>query len=174
MPNQQTIKMEDMSEAYLRALCAANGYSIDRVSHDNDGVDVTVKCKGKVDNDNDSTYYSPSLDIQLKSSFSKIVEHEDGSITYPLEVKNYKSLIDSHRMIPLILVVFQMYSDENLWVEQTSDWLKITKCAYWISLKGQPDTNNTSTINIEIPAQNLLTKDSLKGIMSRISKQEAL
>ena len=27
MPNQQTIKMEDMSEAYLRALCAANGYS---------------------------------------------------------------------------------------------------------------------------------------------------
>lgn len=172
MPNQQTIKMEDMSEAYLRALCAANGYSIDRVSHDNDGVDVTVKCKGKVDND--STYYSPSLDIQLKSSFSKIVEHEDGSITYPLEVKNYKSLIDSHRMIPLILVVFQMYSDENLWVEQTSDWLKITKCAYWISLKGQPDTNNTSTINIEIPAQNLLTKDSLKGIMSRISKQEAL
>jgi len=172
MPNQQTIKMEDMSEAYLRALCAANGYSIDRVSHDNDGVDVTVKCKGKVDND--STYYSPSLDIQLKSSFSKIVEHEDGSITYPLEVKNYKSLIDSHRMIPLILVVVQMYSDENLWVEQTSDWLKITKCAYWISLKGQPDTNNTSTINIEIPAQNLLTKDSLKGIMSRISKQEAL
>ena len=65
MPNQQTIKMEDMSEAYLRALCAANGYSIDRVSHDNDGVDVTVKCKGKVDND--STYYSLSLDIQLKS-----------------------------------------------------------------------------------------------------------
>ncbi len=172
MPNQQSIRMEDMSEAYLRALCAANGYSIDRSSHDNDGVDVTVKCKGKVDND--STCYSPSLDIQLKSSFSKIVENEDGSITYPLEVKNYKSLIDSHRMIPLILVVFQMHNDENLWLEQTSDWLKITKCAYWISLKGQPDTQNTSTINIEIPVQNLLTKDSLKGIMSRISKQEAL
>lgn len=172
MPNQQSIKMEDMSEAYLRALCAANGYSVDRGSHDNDGVDITVRCKGQVDSD--STLYSTSLDIQLKSSFSKIVEHEDGSITYPLEVKNYKSLIDSRRMIPLILVVFQMHNDENLWVEQTSDWLKITKCAYWISLKGQPDTQNTSTINIEIPAQNLLTKDSLKGIMSRISKQEAL
>ena len=146
MPNQQSLRMEDMSEAYLRALCAANGYSIDRGDHDNDGVDVTIKCKGKVDND--SIYYSPSLDIQLKASFSRIQEHEDGSITYPLEVKNYKSLIDSHRMIPLILVVFQMHNDENLWIEQTSDWLKITKCAYWISLKGQPDTNNTSTINI--------------------------
>lgn len=77
-------------------------------------------------------------------------------------------------MIPLILVVFQMHNDENLWIEQTSDWLKITKCAYWISLKGQPDTNNTSTINIEIPAENILTKESLKGIMLRISKQEAL
>lgn len=26
--------MEDMSEAYLRALCAANGYSIVKVEHD--------------------------------------------------------------------------------------------------------------------------------------------
>ncbi len=172
MPNLQSIRMEDMSEAYLRALCAANGYSINRGNHDNDGVDVTVKCNGKVDEN--SICYSPSLDIQLKSSFSKIVEHKDGSITYPLEVKNYKSLIDNHRMIPLILVVFQMHKDEKLWIEQTSDWLKITKCAYWISLKGKPDTNNTNTINIEIPSQNLLTKESLKGIMSRISKQEAL
>lgn len=172
MPNQQSIRMEDMSEAYLRALCAANGYSIDRCCHDNDGVDVTVKCKGKVADE--SVYFSPALDIQLKSSYSKIKEHEDGSITYSLEVKNYKSLIDTHRMIPLILVVFQMYNDENLWIEQTSDWLKITKCAYWICLKGHPDTTNTSTVSIDIPAQNLLTKDSLKRIMLRISKQEAL
>lgn len=172
MPNQQSIRMEDMSEAYLRALCAANGYSIDRCVHDNDGVDVTVKCKGKVNDE--SIYFSPSLDIQLKSSYSKIKENEDGSITYSLEVKNYKSLIDEHRMIPLILVVFQMHNDENLWIEQTSDWLKITKCAYWICLKGGADTTNTSTVNINIPAQNLLTKESLKSIMLRISKQEVL
>ena len=40
MPNSQQLKMEDMSETYLRALCAANGFSIVRGDHDNDGYDV--------------------------------------------------------------------------------------------------------------------------------------
>lgn len=38
MPNTQQLKMEDMSETYLRALCAANGFSIVRGDHDNDGM----------------------------------------------------------------------------------------------------------------------------------------
>lgn len=87
MPNQQSLKMEDMSEAYLRALCAANGYNVTRGGHDNDGYDVMIDCKGKVAED--SIVYSPKVEVQLKSSYSKIVENEDGSITYPLEVKNY-------------------------------------------------------------------------------------
>ena len=39
MPNQKSLRMEDMSEAFLRALCAANGYSISITNHDNDGLD---------------------------------------------------------------------------------------------------------------------------------------
>ena len=60
--------MEDMSEAYLRALCAANGFSVDRGGHDNDGYDVVISCKGFVEPD--STVYSPKLEVQLKSSSS--------------------------------------------------------------------------------------------------------
>lgn len=172
MPNQQSLKMEDMSEAYLRALCAANGYNVTRGGHDNDGYDVMIDCKGKVAED--SIVYSPKVEVQLKSSYSKIVENEDGSITYPLEVKNYKWLIDQNRMIPLILIVFHMHEDEEMWLEQTPDWLKITKCAYWISLEGLPDTNNQNTISIKIPSENILTKDTLREIMRRVSKQEAL
>lgn len=67
-----------------------------------------------------------------------------------------------------------MHEDEEMWLEQTPDWLKITKCAYWISLKGLPDTNNQNTISIKIPSENILTKDTLREIMRRVSKQEAL
>lgn len=77
-------------------------------------------------------------------------------------------------MIPLILIVFHMHENEEKWLEQIPKWLKITKCAYWISLKGQPDTNNKNTISIKIPSENILTKDSLREIMRRVSKQEAL
>lgn len=172
MPNPQKLKMEDMSEAYLRALCAANGYSIGKVEHDNDGLDIAVRCKGKAADD--SILVSTEVEIQLKSSYAQITTHDDGSINYSLEVKNYKWLIDTNRMIPLILVVFYMPNDEAQWIEQTVDWMKIKKCAYWISLKGQADTDNKEKISIHIPAANLLTKDSLKEIMVKISKQQTL
>ena len=173
MPNTQQLKMEDMSEAYLRALCAANGFSIDRSNHDNDGYDVEISGKGYLDSDS-SILYSPKLDVQLKSSYSNITLHNDGSITYSLNVKNYKALIQTTRMIPLILVVFHMHRDESLWLEHTTDWLKITKCAYWISLKGREEIENKSTININIPSENILTKETLMDIMIKISKQESL
>ena len=172
MPNTQQLRMEDMSEAYLRALCAANGYTIDKREHDNDGVDIGLVCSGKVADD--SILESTELKIQLKSSYANITAHEDGSITYKLEVKNYKSLISTNRMGPLILVVFHMPSEDAQWLEQTTDWLKIKKCAYWTSLKGREDTDNAEKISIRIPAENLLTKDSLKGIMRKASKMEEL
>lgn len=164
--------MEDMSEAYLRALCAANGFSITRSTHDNEGWDVIISCKDKVDAD--SIYFCPKVEVQLKSSYTNISSNPDGSITYKLEVKNYKSLIECNRIIPQILIVFHMLSDEAQWIEHTNDWLKITKCAYWISLKGHPDTTNTSTINVNIPGSNILTKDSLFEIMAKISKNQEL
>jgi len=172
MPNTQQLKMEDMSEAYLRALCAANGFSIDRSNHDNDGYDVEISCKDRLTPD--SLLRSPKLDVQLKSSYSKITCNEDGSITFSLEVKNYKTLIQTDRMVPQILVVFHMHKDETLWLEHTSDWLKITKCAYWINLQGYKDTENEHTININIPSDHILTKESLLDIMVKISKQQPL
>ena len=172
MPNREQLRMEDMSEAYLRALCAANGYTIEKCEHDNDGVDIGLVCGGKVADD--SKLLSTELRIQLKSSYANITANKDGSITYKLEVKNYKSLISTSRMVPLILVVFHMPSEEAQWLEQTADWLKIKKCAYWISLKGCDDTENTEKISIRIPAGNLLTKDSLREIMRKISREEEL
>lgn len=172
MPNQEQTRMEDVSEAYLRALCAVNGYSVDTSNHDNDGVDITICCKGKPEDT--CKHSSPKLDIQLKSSYANIRNNTDGSITYALEVKNYKWLIDKSRIIPLILVVFQMPNDQNQWIEQNVDWLKIKKCAYWISLKGESDTDNTSTISITIPASNLLTKDVLKDLMVKIANGRSL
>ncbi len=172
MPSQKSIKMEEMSEAYVRALCAVNGYTVNRVNPDNDGYDITISCPQKPASD--SIIFSPTMHVQLKSSYSKIKLQPDGSIKYPLEVKNYKSLVNPNRMIPLILVVFHMPENEEHWIEQTPEWLKIKKCAYWISLKGLEETSNSETITIKLPVDHILTKESLKSIMVKISKQEEL
>lgn len=69
--------MEDMSETYLRALCAANGYFVGKTNHDNDGVDIEVECCGRVADD--SIKESTVMKVQLKSSYARITEHEDGT-----------------------------------------------------------------------------------------------
>ena len=89
MPNTHQLRMEDMSEAYLRALCAANGYTIDKREHDNDGVDVGLVCSDKVADD--SVLESTELKIQLKSSYANITAHEDGSmIQYWVDKTQYE------------------------------------------------------------------------------------
>lgn len=172
MPNTQQLRMEDMSVAYVRALCAVNGYSIGRVEHDNDGYDITINCSGCPADK--CKKHSPSIQVQLKSSYAKIHNNNDGTISYTLEVGNYLSLIDDKRITPLILVVLHMHAQEEQWIEQTSDYLKITKCAYWKSLVGKTPTNNTETINIKFTSDDLFTVETLKDIMIKVSNEQPL
>ncbi len=172
MPNSQQLRMEDMSEAYLRALCAINGFSVSRPNHDNDGYDVQIECSGTINPS--GIVASPRLEVKLKASYTNIRVNPDKSISYKLEVKNYNSLIQTKRLVPLILVVFHMHRDEATWLYHTMDWLKITKCAYWISLKGEAPTSNKDTITIKIPAANILNAKSLWDIMYKISNNDPL
>lgn len=82
MPNPKQTMMEDMSIAFVRALCAANGYSISSCEHDNDGFDMEINCKDKAAPD--SHIVSCSFQAQLKSSYGNIKLNPDGSISYNL------------------------------------------------------------------------------------------
>lgn len=171
MPNTKQISMEDMSIAYLQALCAVNGYSLEEVKHDNYGVDCHVQCSGYPSEN--CSLCCPSINVQLKSSYSQVRE-ENGFIVYNLEVKNYKDLIKTDRFVPTILVLLHMYEEKDRWLSHTPEQLIIRKCAYWVSLKGKEDTDNTQSITIRIPIANLLTPSSLKELMIKISKGQEL
>ena len=168
MPNSKQLQMEDMSVAYVRALCAANGFSVGDVGHDNDGYDLLISCKGLVEDG--CVQRSPVIRVQMKSSYAHIRDNQDGTVSYDLEVKNYNILIDSMAFIPNILIVLRMYEDESQWIEQNKNYLKITKCAYWKSLKGWKATTNNDRIAIHLTDDDLLTKDSLRSIMLKVAK----
>lgn len=172
MPNPMQIKMEDMSIAYVRALCAFNGYSVESVTHDNDGYDLSIICKGYPAED--CKRMSPRVLVQLKSSYARINQINENTISYQLEVKNYNDLINNDRCEPIILIVLHMFEDEFQWIEQTKDFLKITKCAYWKSLKGRALTNNKESIAIQLSDDDLLTADSLRKIMIKVANEQDL
>lgn len=164
--------MEDVSLAYLQALCASNGYTMEKAGRDNDGVDVKVSCKGKPADDSKRT--SPTVEVQLKATFSKFNKKTNGNYSFKLEAKNYNKLIDPYRFNPIILVVLHMERERNLWVQHTDQHLLITKCAYWLSLKGCEPKTNRNSISIEIPNSNILSCEALKEIMIKAAREEDL
>ena len=173
MPNSKNLRMEHMSEAYLEALCAVNGFSMTPPSNDNEGYDQEISCPGWV-NDDHTSYKDPNFRVQLKSTYSAFDRRADGQLVYNLRAKNYNDLVVTNRMTPLILVVLWMYEDVNDWIEQTDEFLKITRRAYWMNLSGQDPTENSETKTIEINENQLLTAESLKELMIRASKGERL
>lgn len=167
MPNIETLAREDMSIAYLQAICACNGYSLEDVKHDNYGVDCHVVCKGKPDPS--SLKNDSMINVQLKSSGSRITIDSAGDLHYPLEKKNYESLRDTDSFIPKILVLLHMNQLKADWIDQNNERLEIRKGAYWYSLKGMPAVSNETSVTITVPSGNLLTPEALKDLMVKAS-----
>ena len=89
MPNTPQESMEDVSIAYMQGLCAYNGYTLSIERRDNDGVDITIKCKGYPSTTSGCLKYSPTLDIQLKSSFARFKQKRNGDITFILDFQRF-------------------------------------------------------------------------------------
>jgi hypothetical protein len=163
-----TTQQEEFSYAFVDAIVAAAGYSVHskKPGMDNAGIDIGVEVPGQL-----GRVLSPKFDAQVKctSDDSYIKETQ---INYPLKVKNYKRLIHLEPSVPQLLILVFVPKDPCDWLRATKDEMVIRKSAYWISLKGRPDTKNTGNITVHIPRENLLTPDSLKEIMKRIAGKE--
>jgi hypothetical protein len=174
MPNDINSRMEDMSFAYVKALCAQKGYTLNKAERDNDGIDATIECKGLPAED--CTMMSCKMDVQLKAthSNSRFYTLNNGDYRFVLESKNYNHLVQNKRMIQLILIVFHMDPNQSNWLDHSKNSLKITKCAYWLSLIGKAPINNTSSITVTIPKENILSPDELERLIIKVAKEETL
>jgi hypothetical protein len=67
-----------------------------------------------------------------------------------------------------------MPADEAAWTDQDEDRLLLRYCAYWLSLKGMPPTQNTATIRVAIPRTNVFSVSALTSLMEKVRKREEL
>lgn len=163
-------KKELFSYAYVKAVASAAGYSVEVKGRamDNAGVDLTIEMP-----EESGTTLFPKCDVQVKCTASQDILNKN-VVKYPLPVKNYQRLISVNSLIPIILIVVIVPYEVDNWLSITEDESVIKKCAYWVSLKGQPSTQNKDKITVEIPRSNLLTPNSLNSIMDKIAKREPL
>lgn len=151
-----TFQEEAISKAYVQAIAAKVGYATATMDFDVDGVDLEVKAGGSM---------RPAVGMQLKATIN-LGAPIDGSFRYPLNIRNY-NLLRLATQVPRVLVVLGLPKDPIRWVELTEEALHIRKCAYWVSLLGAPESQNTSTITVSIPEINRLDEHSLVSILER-------
>lgn len=155
-------RKQEFSKAYVRAVAATAGYAAQTPEVDDDSVDLTLAVRG-----GGGTVRSPKLDLQLKCTSRHLVS--DGTVNYPLEIKNYEELRPTDFQVPRVLVVVVVPDDIGQWIAHSEEQLLLRHCGYWYSLRGLPPTQNVSSVTVNIPRAQVFDVAGLTAIMRRIS-----
>ena len=146
----------ELSFAYLLALSAMAGCTCQRGPYpDEDSIDATVRTRGS---------NRPVFDVQLKGTSSPIWR-PDG-LHFRLGRKNYDDLRHD-RTVQIILIVLELPSDRDAWLECGSEQLVMRRCAWWESLRGFPAIDTESKVVI-IPESQRFDLDVMSDLMEKI------
>ena len=160
-------KKEQFSVAYVNAIAAQAGLSHAQPSVDDDSIDLSLRGRGFC-----GKIRSSQLDLQLKCTSRDLVK--DGFIRFPLPIKNYNDLRGEDILIPRYLAVLLVPELDSEWAELRDEELVLRNTCHWVSIRNLPEKNNLSTVTVEIPLAQRLTKDTLLMLMQSASKGEYL
>ncbi len=156
-------RKELFSDAFLYAITARAGCTLAKPSLDRTSTDWCVKSVAGM---------YPQIDVQLKCTSQALpVDDEASEFSFVLDnLKNYADLIEEDVLVPRLLIVVFVPEDLDEWVILASEQLVLRHCAYWVSLRGEPPTENTSSITIKIPANQRFDHEALSSMMEEIEQ----
>lgn len=162
---------EGLSKSYVAAITHKAGLNYEDKSGFDYGIDgsigdIRILSTGRR---HDSGF---KIDFQLKSSIN--ISVRDDKIIYTLEAKNFNDLVCDDVGTPRILILFYLPQEEAEWVKVTEENLIMKNCAWWCSLRGQEPTDNTSSVTIHIPRNQVLTVEELTRLMSLVKEGQSL
>lgn len=163
---------EDLSICYLKTIAAVNGIALERIEHDEDSVDVIIK--KLVYRDNGKPKFNSQISVQLKatSSASQYTINE-ADISYVLKVKNYNDLCTPASM-PSVLALLILPEIEEEWIGWTPDELMINGKMYWLSLRDQETSNNSASVTVKIPKNNILNNVTIEKLIEKVAEEGEL
>ena len=147
---------EALSRVYAEAVAARAGYTTTEPNLDRDGVDLQIRAGGTM---------RPAIDIQLKATVN-LGDHQNGLYRFPLKLRNYK-LLREETQTPRLLVVLDLPREKSEWMSITENGLILRRRAFWVNLKGQPESTNRTSVTISISEDNLFTVESLQDLMEQ-------
>jgi hypothetical protein len=171
--SQNDIEAE-LSYAYIHAVAAAAGMGCNVTARhlDNAGVDAELSARDQFAEY--SILTDITLHLQLKAT-SRVVATSNGRFSYVLsDLGQYDKLRRVATVPYRILVVLLLPQDPAEWLKHSSEVLSMKRCAYWVSLRGAPETSNTSSVTVYVPESQVFSPSGLRGLMVQISRMEDL
>lgn len=160
----RTARQERFGDAFLMAIASAAGCTLAKPETDDDSVDWTLSCR---------LPRRPKIDVQMKTT-SAVEFGSDPTVSYPLKKKNYVELTLTDLVVPRILVLVTVPGSIEQWLSLIPEQLVLRRAAYWISLAGYPPRNNTTSVTVDIPRENLLTPGAIERMMQKINNEGQL
>ncbi len=162
----------ELSYAYVHAVASWQGINCKMGNRhdDNAGVDAHLTAWSPFE---DQGYLSEvDLKIQLKATIQKPTDH-GAHFSYFLQGKErYNDLRCETHAIPRILVVLFLPVGSENWLIHSTEELVLKKCAYWVSLRGAPETDNSSGVTVKLPKSQLFSPESLSKLCGRLSRRD--
>ncbi|MFI0485776.1 DUF4365 domain-containing protein [Actinomadura sp. 9N215] len=149
-------------EAFVRTVAAASGLLVLESDLDYDGVDFSFKyprARG--------TEYLPQIDVQVKSWRDPTGAGD--AWAYSMKVKHFNQLAGTFD-IPRFLFLVVVPADVRAYTQADDQCLRAYQACYWSSFSGvQPtwEVPGDQKVKVEVPKRNLLTTESLLGLMIR-------
>src|SRR5262245_14778055 len=119
---------QQLSLAYVHAVAAAAGFACQAPAVD-DSVDRTITARGWMNPE--AMYYSPRIDVQLKSFGRNAITRGEKSFKYELRKKNSDELRPENPLVPCLLVVLLLPPDKDQWLSQTHKQTVLRHAAYY-------------------------------------------
>jgi len=163
----------ELSYAYIHAVTAQSKMCCEIRSRlaDNAGLDAKITAWG----DFPGIRKEVELNIQLKATRSAPREN-DNYLTYDFPFKNPKKYNDLCEIeaysVPRFLVVLFLPHDESQWLSVSDEALILRKCAYWVSLRGAPVTQNQTSQVVYIPKLQRFDPEGLTSLVHRLSSED--
>lgn len=150
------------SLGYITAVAAHAGYQVLETRVDKDSVDgVLMGEEGR----------RPRIEFQAKATARDLLRPD--YLAFPLPLKNYEDL-RAEVITPRLFVVVVLPDRESDWLAHSEEELRLRRCGYWLSLAGEPEVSNTSSVTVRIPRSQVLDTDQLRALMLRAEGGEAL
>lgn len=162
---------ESFSINYLQIISAAKQIDLERCYYDEDSTDVILKKTIYLDG---IGKFNSSIRVQLKAT-SSLSQYEinNNILTYKLKVKNYNDLCMASTM-PSILALLILPQNEEEWLYWTKEELTLRATMYWISLQNCSISENTGTVSIKIPSENILNPNTLENLLEVAAREGRL